>query len=389
MTPWNTQLVPANTSIDIYFPPEYLTLTGSSQTLSCDYVIINGQIAFGPFPILQAGSPASLVIKVTGVISTDTAISDIILNINGIQNPSPALTTGFFIIQMGVDYSASSTTVTFQPAQLSACAITFNPAIVNTTGNMITNITVLNPLPRNGSIVVKFPASLRWTYDLSFNHPLPVIGTLSCSFLNTADLPYIQSISCIGSSDQGVVISIAYVNSSSQQQIPAGTRISFSINNLFSPPTTEPADTLSISTTYPISTVVYTVDTCTSSITGLVAKPIAVVYSSTVSPLYVNMATGFRVNFTLSDTLGPTDYFRLEFPTGLQITYSFKLSSLLLGTATYTSSNGSLVFQRSTASVADNFIGEMHYITFQTFTAPRSVKPTNPIRFVVLSATGY
>lgn len=130
-------------------------------------------------------------------------------------------------------------------------------------------------------------------------------------------------------------------------------------------------------------------DTCSASVTGLVAKPMTVVYSSTVSPLYVNMATGFRVNFTLSDTLSPTDYFRLEFPLGLQITYSFKLSSLLLGTATYSSSSGYLVFQRSTASVADNFIGETHYITFQTFTAPRSTRPTSPIRFVVLSSTGY
>lgn len=35
-----------------------------------------------------------------------------------------------------------------------------------------------------------------------------------------------------------------------------------------------------------------------------------VIYTSTGSPLYVNLATGFRVNFTLMDTVAKTDYFQ-------------------------------------------------------------------------------
>ena len=130
-------------------------------------------------------------------------------------------------------------------------------------------------------------------------------------------------------------------------------------------------------------------DACIARISGLVAKPLSVTYSSTVSPLFINMATGIRVNFTLSDTLSPTDYFRLEFPLGLQISYVFKLSSLLLGTTTYNSTSGYLTFQRSSASTSNNNAGENHYITFQTFTSPVSTRATNPIRFVILNSNGY
>ena len=138
------------------------------------------------------------------------------VNINGVLNPSPALTTASFVVKLGVDYSANSTTVSLTPASLLASTITFSPTQVNTTGDMIINITLLNALPKNGSIVVKFAPSLQWSRDLSTNHPIPITGTLSCTLLNSATLTYINSLTCSGS-DQNVYINPIYSNTTTLQ----------------------------------------------------------------------------------------------------------------------------------------------------------------------------
>lgn len=121
----------------------------------------------------------------------------------------------------------------------------------------------------------------------------------------------------------------------------------------------------------------------------MTAKALTVSYTATVSPLFVNSAAGFRVSFSVTDSISKTDYFRIEFPLdSTRITYLFKLSSLNLGTTTYDNSTGFITFFRTTSAV-DSLIGESHYITFQSYLAPRSTRPTNNIRFVVLSARGF
>lgn len=79
-------------------------------------------------------------------------------------------------------------------------------------------------------------------------------------------------------------------------------------------------------------------------------------YSTTVSPLFVNTVAGFRVSFVVADSIARTDYFRIEFPLDSQISYLFKLSSLSLGTTTYSNTTGFITFMRTTSAV-DNLIG--------------------------------
>jgi hypothetical protein len=149
------------------------------------------------------------------------------------------LTTGSFIIKIGNDYSVypSSATITFQPASFSSCAITFNPTQVNTTSNMIITIKLTTSLPRNGSINVLFP--LQWVHDLSTNHVIPIDGTLTCVIQDFTGISYLSGLDCFGSlSNNTVTINPTYVTSSTQQEMPVNTILKFTINNLFSPPTT-------------------------------------------------------------------------------------------------------------------------------------------------------
>lgn len=255
---------------------------------------------------------------------------------------------------------------------------------------MIVSVVLANSIPRNGSLEVRFPVSRQWRYEISAGNLLPIGGNLSCTLLGTGgSVGFLSGVTCVGSLITGIVtVQPVYSSNSSQQEIIATTQLSFSINGLFSPPTTESVDTLQISSLYPISGTNYGVDTCTPLITGLTTKSMPITITSTSSPLFVNILSGFRVNFTITDTIAKTDYFQLQFPLSFPINYMFKLSSLALGTTSYSNTTGYLTFQR-TAQAMDSMIGESHYITFQVFTAPPSIRPSGTIRFVVLSARGF
>ena len=61
------------------------------------------------------------------------------VGLTNILNPKPALTTGNFVVQIGSDISANASNlapVTLTEAAFTSCQINFNPAFVNTTGNM-------------------------------------------------------------------------------------------------------------------------------------------------------------------------------------------------------------------------------------------------------------
>lgn len=108
-TPWDTQLVPAFSTFDVHFPAEYLSLTDGITSPSCSAIIINDSPVTGPFGVSYSGSAGSLVLKISGAITTDTAMYSATLQIDGILNPSPALSTGTFVIKIGNDYSANLT----------------------------------------------------------------------------------------------------------------------------------------------------------------------------------------------------------------------------------------------------------------------------------------
>ena len=141
-----TQLVPAGSTFDIYFPKEYLILTNNSQPPLCDSVIINDIPVSNTLAVQQTGVPGNYILKISGAIATNTAISTSIITISGIINVSPAITTSPFVIKIGNDYSAnsSSAAITFQPAAFLGCGINFNPSQVNTTGSMIVTLVLAN-----------------------------------------------------------------------------------------------------------------------------------------------------------------------------------------------------------------------------------------------------
>ena len=104
--------------------------------------------------------------------------------VNNIVNPSPAFTTDYFYGTIGSDttglgYYASK--VDLLPAQFMSCSITFNPSMVNSTGNMIITLVPSNAIAASGSIQVQFPSSLKWTNDISATNLLPISSSMSCS----------------------------------------------------------------------------------------------------------------------------------------------------------------------------------------------------------------
>ena len=91
-------------------------------------------------------------------------------------NPSPAFTISTFTVKIGIDYSSilgdSNSIITLVADQLSSCLLTFNPAITNTTGDMMVSIKPKTMIPMNGSLVIDFPVILQWAEDVSSNHSL-------------------------------------------------------------------------------------------------------------------------------------------------------------------------------------------------------------------------
>lgn len=87
---------------------------------------------------------------ISDVITADNQnIGDFSVQLSNIVNPTPAITTGSFLIRIGNDYSATdhSSTVTLVPDELQSATITFDPSTVSTESNMIIEITTTNDLP--------------------------------------------------------------------------------------------------------------------------------------------------------------------------------------------------------------------------------------------------
>lgn len=76
------------------------------------------------------------------------------ITISNVKNPWPALTTDSFVVVIGNDISAdsSSSSVTLTGDRFASCGITFNPGYVNTTAPMIVSITPANKMAINGYI---------------------------------------------------------------------------------------------------------------------------------------------------------------------------------------------------------------------------------------------
>jgi len=186
-TPYATQPVPAGATIVIQFPTQY-TLTAPNVTT----VLVNDAAATG-----FGFSLASNNITITNAIVSSTAVANVTIVVTNVLNPYPAITTSPFIIAIGSDTSASSTSsaITLTPATFASCAVTFSPSSVNTTGAMVVSITPSNKILANNSVVIAFPLSLQWSQDISTTHTLPIGSSVTCSRVSGG----VTAASCSGS----------------------------------------------------------------------------------------------------------------------------------------------------------------------------------------------
>jgi ethanolamine utilization microcompartment shell protein EutS len=145
--------------------------------------MINNALVTDAYTCVEGGSSGAHTLTISGSITSATAIENMVVGLQDVLNPVPALTTDTFVVKIGQDLSTNTTgaaTLTLEKADLTSCSITFNPAAVNTTGDMEVYVGINNQIPKNGWLEVKFPPTLQWQHDISTNHQLPIGGTLTC-----------------------------------------------------------------------------------------------------------------------------------------------------------------------------------------------------------------
>ena len=105
----------------------------------------------------------------------------------------------------------------------------------------------------------------------------------------------------------------------------------------------------------------------------------------TVSPFAVNNFLGGLIfSFALPDTISNNDYFIISFPSGTTITYMTRTGSISIQSATYNSTNTSLILFQS--STNPNYpTGTVITLTFIRYKAPPSIRPTSPISLTIFS----
>lgn len=190
------------------------------------------------------------------------------------------------------------------------------------------------------------------------------------------------ALTCTGSS---TTVNITNAFSSN---LNAGSTIKFSINSLFSPPTTELIDQI-IVTTYNSTN---KIDSSSSYITNLTAKQMNLTISS---------PTGFVINnvviidfvFTVVDTISRANNFIITFPSGSIVNYQASLiSNLVTGSSvtaigSYNSSTLQLAISQPSNSSNINSQTQIR-IRVQSYRTPSSVRVTESFFVRVVSGSG-
>lgn len=370
-TPYITSPVPAGSNITLIFPSQYdiATHAPSLDSVEIDFAVVTG------YSIVIVGNNFTI----TGAVPATSAIATVSLTLSSVMNPSPALTTDPFLLAIGNDISVSSSAsaITLTPASFLSCNLSFSPSTVNTTSQLQVALSPANAISDGGYIKIIFPSSLQWSQDVSTNHALP-LSSVSCGTL-TGD---IQSGSCSGSTASASVIFTASTIAGGQTNNSFG----FGVSGLFSPPTTSPPDTLTI-TSY--SKTNYQIDICTATIAGLTAHQLSLTVGASNSPLYINTATSLILTFTLLDTLSKTDYFVLVLPSGASFSFiviaTFNLAIFSSG-VTYDATNNTLVMKQAVTSPT-RYTGTLCTITLGRYTSPPSTLTTLPFTLNVYDSS--
>lgn len=374
-TPWASTPLATNATATVVFPGQYGSANVAGAT--CIDVSISGAPVVG-----VTCSVSGLTVTINNAFASTSLVSDMMIILGGIVNPGSAVTTSPFVTTIGSDSSSATTAaeLTLTPGLLTSLTITFQGQYVNTTSDMVLNFVPSNAIPKNGGVKVVFPSALTWARELAPSHTIPLNGTLSCYGVSSN-----VDNATIGCSGLFATQTITITNAFSTV-IAAGTTVSLAIKGLFSPPTTEPADQLTVTT---CNSALTSIDSQIGSISGLLPQVLTsfTMGSSLAGPMYVNSLGGLTFSFTLPDTLSNADSILITFPSGTLITYLTTASTIPIQTTTYHSTNTTLVMtQRSTN--ADYPAGTASTITFIRYRASPSTRVTGAITMTMFTA-GY
>lgn len=159
--------------------------------------------------------------------------------------------------------------------------------------------------------------------------------------------------------------------------LSTSTSFSFQIGGMISPPTIG-----SIMDPITISSVTngYLLDTCSIQVTGLTANALSVsIGPVSTSPIVVNQNTSLKFSFGLTDTMNNGDAVVITFPSGSKF-YSPSLTGLLSfgpGVISGLTTTFNLITAKNFSS------GSTVTVSFSTYTAPSSIKGTQPFTISV------
>lgn len=200
-----------------------------------------------------------------------TPIALLYVTISSIMNPSSVKTVSivYAFAATGVSSTATANFNGFASGNLTSCSLTFSPSTTHTIGVATLLVTIKNPIPSGGSVVIEYPSA--WANPSTGSYP-PLASTSSTCTKISGSLTSTISCDVIGNKlSANAVISPAMAASSS---------FSFSMSNIRSPPTSYSGNLVTVTTSTPDNVI----DTSTScTVTAVSAQTLTITSTSAFS----------------------------------------------------------------------------------------------------------
>lgn len=342
-------------AIVITFPSQFPAFTAD---YACSTIIGTGLSNFRTCNSPCTHDAGTTKLTIGGCFSGNVSGAETLqISINGIRNPSVALTTGYFIVTVGDDATVVGTTasVSYTPGA-SSCSVTFTPAYFNKTSSMVVRVTPQNSIPITGTVVITLPNQNYWTGDLA-SQPFGITSEQGCT--TTAG----GAIVCEGSS------ALRRITAKTLFTGDTSTQFTVTINNILAPPSTANTDQIGITTTDGQ----YSIDSCSTSVTGLVPNPLTVAIAPSVTT--IGLTTPLLFTLTVADTVTNANTFEVIFPTGSVLTANSISSSLYAAGSTVSYVAPKLSFTLTAVFTRES--GSTLSFTFNTYTMPPSAAPVS------------
>ncbi len=345
--------IPAGSLLRITFPAQYNHLTAGAFTCTSSNAV--------------TCSLTGSEMTVTGMFPSASTPTSYSVTIQGIRNPSPALTTDSFTMQVRdgstvVDFSQPSQRLVLSPGAFQSCSATFNPSTVSTRGSLVLALDPTNEIPTSGYIQVTF-SSGSWANDPGSNSIL--LSSQSCTAISNVN----SNLACTNPSSTSI-------RATSLLQTATSGSFSFSADSVLSPPTASSSYTFTV-TSFQSTTTNNRIDTCSVTVGGLTPLPITILSSDTNGAL-VSQQTALRMRFNFgTNNVEVGDVMTFAFPTILQSSVS------LISTADFSLSQNpnSAVLTCTTKVDSTNY-----QIALSAITMPPSVLPSPSITVTVARA---